>query len=68
MAVAAGIVGDARMSAVLASFDVTTERRRATNLDRRHDATLSEAYMASIGRAPRVAVATEDVRHFQLRF
>jgi hypothetical protein len=56
------------MSAVLATFDVATERCSATNLDRRHDAALSEAYMASIGRAPRVAVATEDVRHLQLRF
>jgi hypothetical protein len=68
MAVAAGIVGDPRMSAVFATFDVSAERRRATNLDRRHDAALSEAYMAGIGRAPRLTVATEDVRHLQLRF
>ena len=68
MAVAAGIVGDARMSAILATFDVTAERRGTANLDRRHDAALSEAYMAGIGRAPRVAVATEDVRHLQLWF
>jgi hypothetical protein len=56
------------MSAVLATFDVTAERRRATNLDRRHDAALSEAYMAGIGRTPRATVAAEDVRHLQLRF
>ncbi len=43
MAVAARIVGDARMSAVLATFDVSAERRGTTNLDCRHDATLSEA-------------------------
>ena len=68
MAVAAGIVGDARMRAVLATFDVTAERRRATNLDRRHDAALSWAHMAGIDRAPRLSVATEDIRHLQLRF
>ena len=64
----ARIVGNARMSAVLATFDVATERCRATNLDRRHDAALSEAYMAGIGRAPCLTVATEDVRHLQLWF
>ena len=56
------------MSAVLATLDVTAERRRATNLDRRHDAALGEAYVAGIGRAPRLTVAAEDIRHLQLRF
>ena len=46
MAIAARVVGDARMSAVLASLDVTAERRGATDLDRRHDAPLGEAQMA----------------------
>ena len=66
MAVAAGIVGDARMSTILATLDMTAERGRATNLDRRHDAALSEAYVAGIGRAPRLTVAAEDVRHLKL--
>src|ERR1019366_8953743 len=47
---------------------VRLSRRPPTNLDRRHDAALGEAYMAGIGRAPRLTVATEDVRHLQLRF
>jgi len=56
------------MSAVLATIDVSTERGRATNLDRCHDAALNEAYMGGIGRAPCLTVVTEDVRHLQLRF
>ena len=68
MAVAAGIIGDTRMSAGLATLDVTAERRCATNLNRRHDAALGKAQMASVGHAPCLAVATEDIRHFQLRF
>ena len=54
------------MSAVLASLDVTTERSGAANLDRGHDAALSQAHMPGVGRAPRLAVATEDIRHLKL--
>ena len=56
------------MSAVFATLDMAAERGSSTNLDRRHDAALSEAYMAGIGRAPCLTVATEDVRHLQLWF
>ena len=55
------------MRAVLAALDMTAERGRATNLDRRHDAPLGKAYVAGIGRAPRLTVAAEDIRHLQLR-
>ena len=67
MAVAAGIIGDARMSAGLAALDVAAERSRAAYLDRRHDAALGEAYVAGIGRAPPLSMAAENIRHLQLR-
>jgi hypothetical protein len=41
VAVATGVVGDAREGAVLTSLDMPAERRRATILDRRHDAQLA---------------------------
>ncbi len=68
MAVAAGIISDARMGAVLATLDVAAERGRATNLDRRHDAALGEAHVAGICHAPCITMAAEDIRHLQLRF
>ena len=65
MAIAARVVGDARMGAILTSLDMTAERFGATNLDRRHDATLGEAQMALVGSAPGGAVAAEHIRHLQ---
>ena len=67
MPIAAGVVGDARVRAVLAALDMTAERRGAADLDRRHDAPLAEAHMTLVGRAPGGAVAAEDIRHLQLR-
>ena len=65
VAVAAGIVGDTRIGAVLAARDMATERCRAAVLDRRHHLELVEADMAGIGPAPCRAVAAEDVRDLQ---
>src|SRR6202044_1951095 len=65
MAVAARVVGDARMGAVLASLDMTAERFGATNLYRRHDATLGEIQMPLVGRAPTSSAAAEHIRHLQ---
>jgi hypothetical protein len=61
MAVAARVVGDARIGAILTSLDMTAERFGATNLDSRHDATLGEAQMGLVCSAPGVAVAAEHV-------
>ena len=61
MPVAARIVGDPFMIAVLASLHVTAQCRRSTGLDRRHDLELLEAYMAPVGVAPAGAVTMEDV-------
>jgi hypothetical protein len=47
MAVAARVVGDAQMGTVLAALDMAAERFGATNLYRRHDATLGEAQIAT---------------------
>ena len=61
--VAAGIVADAQVRAVLAAFDMTAQRRRSAALDRRHDLELAEAYMAGMRRTPSRPAAAEDVRH-----
>ena len=67
MAIAAGIVGDAHMGAVLAPLDVAAERLGATNLDRRHDAALGEAQMSLVRSTPGGPMAAEDIRHLQTR-
>jgi len=63
--VAAGVVGDPGLAAVLAPLDVTTERRRPAYLDGGHDATLSVRETVALFGAKRIAVAAEDVRHLQ---
>ena len=65
MSVAARVVGDARVGAVLAALDMAAERRGAARFDRRHDAKLPAADMPDIGFTPRLAVAAEDIRHLQ---
>src|ERR1700682_534124 len=65
MPVAAGVVRDLAVRAVLAARDMSAERRRAAVLDRRHYLELAKADMAGIGPAPCRAVATEDVRDLQ---
>jgi len=63
--VAATIVRDLAVRALLAARDMSAERRRAAVLDRRHHLELAEADMAGIGPAPCRTVATEDVRDLQ---
>ena len=65
--VAAGVVGDAQVGAVLAAFDMSTQRRRSTALDRRHDLQLTEAHVAGVGRTPSQPAVAEDVRHLDCR-
>jgi hypothetical protein len=67
MPVAAGIVGDASLAAILAALDMSAERRRPAGLDRGHDLALIEGEPVALRGAKTVAVATEDVRHLQLR-
>jgi hypothetical protein len=63
----AGVVGAADQSAVAALFDVATQRRCPTSLDRRHDAPLDPAEMGVMGASEFLTVAAEDVRHLQCR-
>ncbi len=65
-AVAARVVSDARVGAVLASLDMAAERGGSAHLDGAHDATLTEAQVPGIGEAPCVTVAAENVRHLKL--
>jgi len=65
MPIAAGVIGDARERAVLAALDMTAESCSAADLDRGHDAPLTEAQMSLVGSAPSSAVAAEDVRDFK---
>jgi len=61
--VAAGIVRDAQVGALLAAFDMPAQRRRSAALDRRHELELAEAHMAGMRRAPSRPAAAEDVGH-----
>jgi hypothetical protein len=67
VAVAAGIVGDAFVRAVLAALDVSAERGGSTGLDRRHDLQLAEPDVAGVGLAPRRPMSANDVGDLQAR-
>jgi len=60
-----GIVRDVFVRAVLTAGYVAAERRRAAALDCRHHLELIKADVTCIGRAPRRAMVTEDIRDFQ---
>jgi hypothetical protein len=62
-----GIIGDPGMLTVRAPFDMTATLGRSANLDRLHHAPLNPVDVASIGTAPGLAVAAEDVCYFQFR-
>lgn len=61
MPVAAGVVGDAPLAAVLAGLDVTAKGRGAAVLDRRHDLELGEAQVPGMGGPVGGPGSTEDV-------
>jgi hypothetical protein len=65
--VAAGIVGDARVSAVLAALEVSAERGGATGLDRRHGLQLGEAHVTGVGLSPRRPVGAKHVGDLEAR-
>ena len=65
MAVAARVVGDAAVAAILAALDMAAESGRAALLDRRHDLELTEAHMPGIGSAPVGSMAMKDVCDLQ---
>ena len=59
--IAAAVVGNGRVGAILAARDMPTKRCGAAVLDRRHHFELVEADMAGIGFAPCRAMAAEDI-------
>jgi len=65
--VAAGVVGNGRIGAVLAARDMAAEGCRAAVLDRRHHLQLLKAHMAGVGSAPCRAMVAEDIRNLQSR-
>ena len=67
MAVAAGIIGDARVRAVLAALDMTAERGGAAMFDRRHDLQLGETDMAGVGLAPVRTMGVKNVGDLKTR-
>src|SRR5271169_3937302 len=67
MAIAAGVVGDPAVAAILAALDVAAERGRAAALDGRHHLELAEAHMPGIGFAPGGPMAVKDVCDLQPR-
>ena len=66
VAVAAGIIGDVLVRAVLAARNMAAERRRAAALDRAHHLHLIEADVACVGRTPGSTMGAEDIRNLQL--
>jgi hypothetical protein len=67
MPVAAGIVGDAFVRAVMAALDVSAERGGAAGLDRRHDLQLAEAHVTGVALSPRRPMGAKDVGDLQGR-
>ena len=67
VAIAAGVVGDPFVRAVLAALDVSAERGRATGLDRRHDLQLGEAHVPGVGLPPRRSMGAKDVGDLEAR-
>jgi len=67
MPVAAGVVGDLDMRALLAAQDMPAQRCRAAVLDRRHYLELIEAHMAGIGFPPCRTMVAKDIRNLERR-
>jgi hypothetical protein len=63
--VAAGVIGDRRVAAVLAARNVATEGRRAAALDCAHHLHLHMTETALVGATPNGAVIAKDVRDLQ---
>ena len=63
--IAAAVVGDGRVRAVLAARDMSAERRRAAVLDGAHHLELEQAHVTAVGMTPRGPVVAEDVRDLQ---
>lgn len=65
MPVAAGVIGDTGMRAVLTGLDMTAKRCCPAELDRGHDAALDAAETAVMGNTIGMTMATKNIRHLQ---
>jgi len=63
--VAAGVVGNTDVAAILARLDMTTQRCRTAQLDRGHDTTLHPAEMTVVRLGVGRTMAAKDIRHLQ---
>jgi len=61
MPIAAGVIGDEGVRALLAARDMPAERRRAAALDRCHHPQLVAAHVTGIGLPPSRSVVAEDI-------
>ena len=55
------------MTALVAALEMTAENGGPANLDRMHDAALRDGHRSAVLPTIVVAVAAEDIRHFELR-
>src|SRR5271168_5287973 len=55
------------MLTFLTALDMTAELGSSADLDCLHDAPLRPVDVAGVGKTPRLTMAAEDVRYFQLR-
>lgn len=62
VSVAAGIVGDPPLSAILTGFDMSTQGSGAAVLDRRHHLELGQAEVSSMNLPVGRSGGTEDIR------
>jgi hypothetical protein len=67
MPIAAGIVSNGGIAAVLVAFDMAAEGCRAAALNGRHHLQLLKAEMAGIGQPPYRTAAAENIRDLQGR-
>lgn len=63
--VAAAVIGDALMAAVLATLDMATERGGAAVADRRHHLELRQAQVTGVKRAEAVPGRMQNIRNLQ---
>ena len=67
MPVAARVVGDPAVAAILTTLDMAAEGSRAAVLDGRHHLELAKAHMPGAGPAPSGTVVMKDVGNLQPR-
>src|SRR5260370_35073240 len=67
MTVAARVVGDPAVAAILTALDMAAEGGRAAVLDGRHHLELAEAHMPGVGSAPSGPMVMKDVGDLQPR-